>query len=428
MENFNTEISSLGECVYDSPLQVPNFIETHQRVIYYTEYENIADDFAKYNSSPSFVNAGPRRKIYFNPDTARAAIVTCGGLCPGINNVIQSIVRTLYYGYGVKDILGIKFGYEGLIPSYGHEFIQLTPATVEDFHMKGGTFLGSSRGDQSVPDMVDTLVNNKISILFTIGGDGTLKGADAINQEIQKRGLKISVAGVPKTIDNDINYVHKTFGFSTAVSEAVKSIYSAHTEAKGARNGIGLVKVMGRDSGFIAAHVALASNEVNYVFIPESKFRLRGDDGFLAHLHRRLEEKSHAVVLVAEGAGQEFFEESGERDASGNVKYGDIGLWMKDAIIDYFKEINFAATLKYIDPSYMIRSVPASAEDAVFCIMLAQNAVHGAMAGLTGFLVGRWNAFFTFIPFKMATSKRKKIDPRGYLWSMVTEATGQPDF
>lgn len=428
MTKLDTDIQTLGECVYDSPLQVQNFIEEGERVIYHVEYSNIEEDFKNQGESPSFENAGPRKKIFFNPATTKAAIVTCGGLCPGINNVIQSIVRTLHSSYGVNTIYGVKYGYEGLVESYGHDFLELTPETVDDLHLKGGSILSSSRGPQKISDMVDTLEKNDISILFTIGGDGTQKGAQAIADEISKRGLKISVAGIPKTIDNDINFVHKTFGFSTAVSEAVNPIYAAHAEAKGAKNGIGLVKVMGRDSGFIAAHVALASNEVNYVFVPEVDFNLRGENGFLKYLHDRLKRKSHAVILVSEGAGQKFFEEIGERDASGNIKYGDIGLYMKDAINDYFKEIDYPVSLKYIDPSYMIRSVPACSEDAVFCIMLAQNAVHGAMAGKTAFLTGRWNFYFTFIPLNLATGKRKKIDPKGYLWSIVQKATGQPDF
>jgi 6-phosphofructokinase 1 len=428
MENFNTNIKTLGVPLYDSPLDIPMFINEGERVVYRVEYDDLEAGFKKNGTVPSFENAGPRRKIFFKPEEVKAALVTCGGLCPGLNNVIQTIVRTLYYGYGVRKIYGIRYGYEGLIPEYGHAFMELHPDNVDELHLKGGTILGSSRGNQDVSAMVDTLEKNGINILFTIGGDGTLRGANAIQQEVEKRGLKISIAGVPKTIDNDINYVQKTFGFTTAVSEAVNSIHSAHNEAKGAKNGIGLVKVMGRDSGFIAAHVALASNDVNYVFIPEVPFRLEGEGGFYQVLHDRLKRKTHAVVLVAEGAGQDLVAGTGEKDASGNVKFGDVGLFFKDGINRYFKEAGFPVSIKYIDPSYLIRSVAAGAEDAVFCIMLAHNAVHGAMSGRTGFLVGTWNSCFTFLPFALATGERKKVDPKGYLWSTVTEATGQPDF
>jgi len=321
----------------------------------------------------------------------------------------------------------VRYGYEGLIPSYGHGFLDLHPDTVDEIHAKGGTMLGSSRGNQNVPAMVDTLEENGVSMLFTIGGDGTLRGARDLCDEIARRKLKIAVVGVPKTIDNDISYVDRTFGFETAVAEATKVLDSAHEEARGARNGIGLVRVMGRDSGFIAAYTALASNVVNYVLLPEVPFRLHGDGGLLDHLKRRLEAKRHAVILVAEGAGQEYFGGDRTRDASGNVKHGDIGVFLRDEINAHFKKIDFHANLKYIDPSYTIRSVPASPDDAVYCIMLAQNAVHGAMAGKTDMMVGRWNNYFTFIPLHLAVQKRKKVDPDGYLWSIVKGATGQPD-
>jgi 6-phosphofructokinase 1 len=428
MENTDTSVFSLGKCTFDSPLQIPKFIEEGERVILDVEYRKIISSIQSSGEALSFENAGPRRKIFFNPAATRAAIVTCGGLCPGLNNVIQSLVRELYHRYRIKTIYGVKYGYEGLIPAYGHDFLNLTPESVPDIHRKGGTILGSSRGKQNVPDMVDTLVKNNISILFTVGGDGTQRGALEIFREIKSRNLPIAVMGVPKTIDNDISYIDRTFGFATAVSAATDVLTGANEEASGARNGIGLVKVMGRDSGFIAVYTALASNEANYVLIPEVKFQLHGKGGMLEHLRDRLEKKRHAVILVAEGAGQEYFSDTNAPNASGNRKPGDIGIYLRDEIIHYFNSINYHINLKYIDPSYTIRSVPASADDAVFCIMLAQNAVHGAMAGKSGCLVGRWNSYFTFLPIQLAVQKRKKVEPDGYLWSIVKEATGQPDF
>lgn len=424
----DTQVFSLGKCEIDSPLKIPQFIEEGERVIVDVEYAKIVRSFRDHGEALSFENAGPRKKIYFDPQRTKAAIVTCGGLSPGLNNVIKSIVTELNEQYGVKKVYGVPFGYEGLNPDFGHEFIELTPEKIDDIHKKGGSILGSSRGRQDTVTMVDTLVRHDISILFTIGGDGTLHGAHELFLEIKRRGLKISITGIPKTIDNDINYVDRTFGFTTAVSMAEMALQSAHTEATGARNGIGLVKVMGRDSGFIAAYTALASNVANYVLIREVPFKLNGENGLLKHLHERLQNKGHAVILVAEGAGQEFFEELGERDASGNIKYGDIGLYLRDRIKEYFKKLDFHINLKYIDPSYIIRSMPASADDAVFCIMLAQNAVHGAMSGRSGFLVGRWNNYYTFIPLPIAIQSRKTIPSDGYLWSIVKEATGQPDF
>jgi len=330
---------------------------------------------------------------------------------------------SLFYHYGVRTTFGFRYGYEGLSSRYGHDLLNLTPENVNEIHQMGGTILGSSRGAQDISDMVDTLERMKVGILFTIGGDGTLRGAQAIADEIERRDLKIAVIGIPKTIDNDISYVQQSFGFETAVTESRPSLYSAHAEAVGARNGIGLVKLMGRESGFIAAYATLAYSEVNFCLVPEVQFTL---DVFLKALKSRLENRGHALIVVGEGAGQYLMEEKHEQDASGNIRFEDIGLFLKDQIIGYFKKIGMEINLKYIDPSYMIRSMPANARDSAFCLLLGHNAVHAGMAGRTNMLVGFWNHTFTHLPISLAVSERKKIDPDGRLWSNVIESTGQP--
>src|SRR5512135_1544610 len=372
---------------------------------------------------PSFEAAGPREKIFFDPAALNCGIVTCGGLCPGLNDVIRSIVLSLHHHYGVRTIYGFPYGYEGLAPKFGHQPVMLTPEAVSNINEMGGTILGSSRGNQDVPVMVDTLERMKIGILFCIGGDGTQRGALAISEEAKRRGLKLGVIGIPKTIDNDISYVQATFGFETAVSEAKRATCAANAEATGARNGIGLVKLMGRDSGFIAAFSALVDNQVNFCLIPEVPFTL---DGFLSALKQRLDRRGHAVIVVAEGAGQELMEATGERDASGNIKYGDIGIFLRDRIKDHFKRAGVEINLKYIDPSYTIRSQQANPHDSAFCLLLGHNAVHAGMAGRTGMIVGFWNHQFTHVPIPLAVSRRKKMDPEGWIWSAVLASTGQP--
>ncbi|MBE0666993.1 MAG: ATP-dependent 6-phosphofructokinase, partial [Bacteroidales bacterium] len=323
--------------------------------------------------------------------------------------------------------LGIRYGYEGLISGFNHPVVELTPPMVSDIHLSGGTFLGTSRGEQDVEKMVDTIEILNLNVLFCIGGDGTLRGAHAIHKEIQKRKLKIAVAGIPKTIDNDIDLIQKSFGFETAFSIANDIIRNAHNEAHSAYNGVALVKLMGRDSGFVAASAALAIQEVNFVLVPEISFDLHGPNGFLKVLQKRLEERHHAVVVVAEGAGQDLFESGmSEKDASGNIKHKDIGVFLKEKIKSEFSALGFPYSIKYIDPSYTVRSAPANANDSKFCNLLAQNAVHAALAGKTDFVMGYWNDHFTLIPIPMAVAKRKKIDVQGELWWNVLEATGQP--
>lgn len=409
----------------DSP--VYKFVEDHERIV----YDVTADYYNRCRETGepiiSFEKAGPKETLLFEPAKTKVGIVTCGGLCPGLNNVIRSIVNQLVYRYGVTRILGFKYGYEGLISTYNHPVVELTAPMVSDIYLSGGTFLGTSRGDQDVEKMVDTLEIMNINILFCIGGDGTLRGAHAIHEEIIKRRLKIAVAGIPKTIDNDIDLIQKSFGFETAYSIATEIIMNAHNEAHGAHNGIAIVKLMGRDSGFIAASASLALQEVNFVLVPEVPFDLYGPRGFLKVLRKRLEERQHAVVVVAEGAGQELFEgQNIEKDASGNIKHKDIGILLKEKIKEEFNEKGVPYSIKYIDPSYIIRSAPANANDSKFCNLLAQHAVHAAMAGKTDFVVGYWNDQFTLLPISMAVAKRKKIDVEGELWWNVLEATGQP--
>ncbi len=425
------EVSSLGECQHRSPLKlshvrgdgIANFTSDDTKVLYHVNIER-GEDF---DPELTMERAGPRENIYFDPSKTRAAMVTCGGLSPGLNNVLRSMFLELHYKYEVKEILGFQFGYGGMNPANNFDPIVMTPEFVRNIHTEGGSVLGCSRGAEDPTLLVNTLLGRGINILFCIGGDGTLKGAHAIAAEVKRRGGKISIVGVPKTIDNDIAFVYKTFGFDTAVGVVRDALQAAHTEAAGAPNGIGLVKVMGRDSGFIAAHGTLASLEVNFCLIPEVKFDLEGEGGLLDLLEQRLRTRGHAVIVAAEGAGQEMFEKSNTAtDASGNIINQDIGLLLKHEIKNHFKKTDLDFTVKYIDPSYIIRSVAANAADAIFCENLARNAVHAGMAGKTDVVIGLWHGLYVHLPIQLVISSRKKIHPESYLWRNVVGATGQP--
>ena len=428
-----TDIPALGEAKIPSPVQNRSkgtngitCVADDERVVIDVRELSLVQQFKETGSPTCFELAGPRIKIFFDPSKLRCALVTCGGLCPGLNDIIRSVVLELHWGYGVRNIYGIRYGLQGFIAQYGHDVIDLTPDYVSNIHERGGTVLGSSRGPQDVEEIVDCLERMNIGVLFMIGGDGTLMAATRIADAILERNLKISVVGVPKTIDNDIYLVSRSFGFDTAVEVATRAIMSAHNEAQGYPNGIGLLKLMGRYSGFIAATAALAQQDVNFVLIPEVDFDLEGPNGLLAALEARLADRGHAVIVAAEGAGQRFFtDQKTERDASGNIKLKDIGIYLKEIIHSYFDAKGINNSIKYIDPSYMIRSLPANANDRVFCNFLGRNAVHAGMAGKTNLLIGHWNNSFVHVPMKTAAGKRKQIDPKGQLWRSALEATGQ---
>ena len=433
--DFN--IARLGEPTLDSPLNltdidgdmIGNFVQENARVLYDPKMKNLRAAIAADTEPASFEEAGPRRKLFFQLGKVRAAIVTCGGLCPGINDVIRSLVMELWHHYDIHEILGLRYGYRGLTKEGIKESIALNPEIVHRIQNDGGSFLRSSRGNQDAAEMVDVLEEKGIDMLFTIGGDGTQRGALDITQEIQRRGKKIAVVGIPKTIDNDVAFTERTFGFETAFSIARDILLCGHTEARGAMNGIGLVKLMGRHSGYIAAKAAIATGEANFVLVPEVPFEMDGEKGFLAALEKRLLDRRHALVVVAEGAGQDLLEQQVNKlgkDKSGNAKLADIGLFMKARINQYFAEKQWDFTVKYIDPSYIIRSAPANAMDSVFCLELGQCAAHAAMSGRTGLLIGYCNRHYVHIPIAAAVSRRKLIDPDGPDWRAVVEATGQP--
>jgi len=423
------KIKQLGENKVDTPLlhrthkvfAGDGFTDDRERVLKTSTYSDASE-----MSFEGFEKTGAREKIYFNPKETTVAIVTCGGICPGINDVIRGIVMDLYYWYEVKDIIGIRFGYSGLAMTPETPPIKLTPDSVSTIHDLGGTILGSSRGCPPEPEIVDSLERMGVNILFCIGGDGTLRGAHDISLEIESRGLKISVVGIPKTIDNDVGLVYRSFGFQTAVAEAKKALMCAHVEAKCAKNGVGLVKLMGRDAGFIAAAATMASGDVNYCLVPEVKFPLYGENGLIESLKERLKERGHAVIAVAEGAGTELIGASEERDASGNLLHKDIGVFLKSELKKAFKEVGIPISIKYIDPSYIIRSVPANSDDSSFCANLARAGVHAAMAGKTDMLIGYWHGDFTHVPLEATEERKKRILLNQGLWRGVLAMTGQP--
>lgn len=413
-------VSVLGEARFPSPQSF--FVSDKARVL----FNVIVDPEASPKDEVLFEVAGPRENLYFDAKETRAGIVTCGGLCPGLNNVIRSLVHELNHGYGVREILGFVNGYQGLDPWRGSEPIALTHEFVEDIHKEGGTVLNTSRGPVDINVAVDNLIRRKINILFVVGGDGTQRGGNELYQEAKRRGYPLSVVGIPKTIDNDVAFVSRTFGYVTAVNEAAKAISCAHTEAHSVQNGISVVKIMGRYAGFIAAGATVASQDVNFTLVPEVPFVLEGEQGFLEALKQRILKRGHAVILVAEGAGQHLFNHREEaHDASGNLKFQDIGIFLRDRISSFFKEKSIPFNMRYFDPSYLIRSVPACAEDAVLCDFFARNAVHAAMAGKTGLVIGFQHGTFTHVPIELLAKQQKCLDLNSPSWLGVLSATGQ---
>ncbi|KAF8751387.1 hypothetical protein HU200_012059 [Digitaria exilis] len=429
------DVPHLTDYLPDLPT-FPNPLQDHPAYSTVKQYFVNADDTVPekvvvQKNSPRgvhFRRAGPRQRVYFESEEVKACIVTCGGLCPGLNTVIRELVCGLSHMYNVNDIFGIQNGYKGF---YSSNYLTMTAKSVNDIHKRGGTVLGTSRGGHDTKKIVDNIQDRGINQVYIIGGDGTQKGAYEIYKEIRRRGLQVAVAGIPKTIDNDIAVIDKSFGFDTAVEEAQRAINAAHVEASSAENGIGLVKLMGRYSGFIAMYATLASRDVDCCLIPESPFYLEGEGGLFEYIDRRLKENNHMVIVVAEGAGQDLIAQSipaaDQQDASGNKLLLDVGLWLTHKIKDYCKSKKMEMTIKYIDPTYMIRAIPSNASDNVYCTLLAHSAIHGAMAGYS-FTVGMVNGRHAYIPFHRVTSTRNKVRITDRMWARLLSSTNQPSF
>lgn len=418
--SLQTNITVLGKARYPSPIK---------RCV--NDGECVPATIVRRNGAPAeseqfFELAGARSKLFFSPARTRAGIVTCGGLCPGLNDVIRSLFVELHHAYGVKEVLGFRWGYQGLDPKQGEKPVVLSHSMVDGIHLHGGSMLGTSRGPVDVRRAVENLIRMRVNILFTIGGDGTQRGGNDLFLEAKRRGYALAVVGVPKTIDNDVPFVTRTFGYLTAVQEAGKVLDRAHTEARSVQNGISLVKLMGRHAGFLAAGATVASQDVNFALVPEVPFKLDGRRGFLAALQQRILKRGHAVIVVAEGAGQELLGNGGSgRDASGNIRLKDIGLFLRERIEQWFKAQKIPIVMRYFDPSYFVRSSPANSEDSILCDMFARHAVHAAMAGKTGLIIGYLHDRFIHVPIGLLGTERKRLDPDGPVWSAVLASTGQ---
>jgi 6-phosphofructokinase 1 len=428
IKGLDTSIPRLGTAKIPTCLPPSKLITTHKSISLDVS-DHLCDRAERDTSQPELADfevAGPRQELFFDAPKTKCAIVTCGGLCPGINDVIRAIVMEAHHNYRVASTVGIRFGLQGFIPSYGHDVDELTPDKVSSIHHFGGTILGSSRGPQPPEEIVDALARMNVNVLFIIGGDGTMRAASAVQAEVARRQLSISIIGIPKTIDNDISFISQSFGFDTAVGKATEAIECAHVEATGLVNGVGIVKLMGRESGFIAAQATMALKEVNFVLVPEVPFKLDGEDGFLTALERRLEERTHAVIVCAEGAGQNLLQTSGATDPSGNPILGDICSHLIKEIKGHFASRRKQCHIKFIDPSYIIRSVPANANDRVYCGFLGQYAVHAAMSGRTGMVVGKLMNRYVHLPFRLVTKNRRQLNVNSEYWRAVMESTGQP--
>ncbi|MDR3284834.1 MAG: ATP-dependent 6-phosphofructokinase [Treponema sp.] len=438
---YDFSIETLGPCKIPSPIMLStkdgdykaNYVEDESYIRYDLDVDSAITQKSEavkgQKKLPTNVveKAGPREYIYFTPQHVNAGICTCGGLCPGINDVIRAIVRCLYDRYGVRRIRGIRYGFKGLLADQGLDTIDLAPDVVDEIHKTGGSFLGTSRGGGNrVSEIADTIEALNMNMVFIVGGDGTQRGALEVTEEIERRGMKVAVVGIPKTVDNDLMFIQRSFGFDTAVQKAAEAVSTAHMEAHSHINGIGLIKLMGRESGFIATATALASHEANFCLIPELPFDLDGPNGFLTHLENRIVKRHHAVVIVAEGAGQELLRATGEKDASGNIRLGDIGQLLRDKITRHFESKNIHINLKYIDPSYQVRSAVASATDSIYCERLGNNAVHAAMAGKTKLVIGLMHDRYVHIPINLVIQQRHRVDPDGSLWRDALDAIGQP--
>ena len=422
-------IARLGERTIDTPLR--DLLGGREESVHYvTETDRVLLDdtlgVAKRRSAgtpaelPAFNPGGPREKLYFEPSTVTAAIVTCGGLCPGLNNVVRALVLQLANAYGVKSILGFRNGYSGLTDTSAP--LALTPELVRDIHNRGGTILGTSRGGQEPAAMVDTLARHRVDMLFVIGGDGSLRGA----QKIAAKPPPATAArrgGHPE----DHRQRHSVDRPELRLPDRVRP--RRRVDPRRAHRG----RVHRRRRGTGQADGPAQRLHRLLCDTRQPRSRLRPDPRSL--LPARQLPALPAQARRSAGARSRgrrrgrragAVPRSAETDASGNARLGDIGALLRERVTAHFAQHGTPLSLRYVDPGYAIRSVPANAFDAVYCARLAQAAVHAGMAGFTSMVVARWHGRFIHLPIALATATRNQVDPHGDLWMSVLEATGQP--
>mmetsp|Transcript_20291 Transcript_20291/g.48093 ORF Transcript_20291/g.48093 Transcript_20291/m.48093 type:complete len:415 (+) Transcript_20291:167-1411(+) len=370
--------------------------------------------------SSGCLRANAARQLFWEPNKVKAAVVTCGGLCPGLNSIIRGVTKCLWNEYGVREILGITAGYNGLSDPETHPPVKLTEEMVRDIHMKGGSIIKAARGGFDAEKICDNLQRLGITVLFLVGGDGTQFAGHLLYEAARKRRLAVSIVGIPKSIDNDVVLFDRTFGFDTAVAKASEVIRNALVEASSCDRGVGIVKLMGRDSGFVAMHAATAADVVDLCMIPEVKVDMKD---VIEHVDATLAKKKYMVIAVAEGAGQELVS-TGKQDDTGHTVYGDIGVFLKDTLNKHLKASG--GRTFYIDPSYIIRSVPITPNDHIYCVRLANDAVHTAMRGYTGVCVGAMHNVVCMLPSRLIASGKKKVRPHSSSWQGCVQTCNMP--
>lgn len=220
-------------------------------------------------------------------------VLTSGGDAPGMNAAIRAVVRTgIHYG---KKMIGINNGYRGLLDG---DVRELKYRDVSSIIQAGGTILKTARcrefmKEEGIIKGVKKAEEMGIDALVVIGGDGSFKGAKALSQQ----GL--SVIGIPGTIDNDIGCSEYTIGFDTALNTACEAIDKIRDTCS-SHNRCSVVEVMGRNAGYLAVNVALATGAEAYL-VPEKRFELSDIcDRITENITKG---KGHFIVVVAEGIG-----------------------------------------------------------------------------------------------------------------------------
>lgn len=437
----------------------------------------------------SLPEAGPREKLYFPQKRQRplnVGIVVSGGIAPGINSVIDGIVQrhklySIEHRYDIE-IVGFNDGFysffnKNKITLYKkiNNQIKVNENTAE-FANDGGSFLKTSRYEEItgndielMNELVDKIYNEDIDILYIIGGDGSMRAANAIWEHAQlktffnKYRYKLSVIGVPKTMDNDILWIWQTFGFLSAVEKAREVIEQISVEIK-SNPRIGIVQLFGSDSGFVVSHAVLASKSgvCDLALIPEYKFKLSDVGDFLVEKFIKKRDESFipkALIVMSETAIPD--------DAKDFVKYAQLSTDEEKALFAYLESEGFShqiherndylrsAGLKIVkagleeyfkrkkdkhnedliawdrirfftnEPRHVLRAIRPSCSDVIFAQRIGTLAVDNALAGYTNFMISQWLTEYVLVPLPLVILGKKRIPTTGIFWKSVLAKTNQ---
>jgi 6-phosphofructokinase 1 len=302
------------------------------------------------------------------------------------------------------EILGIRDGFGGFFEAEGT--LPLTEDSVRGLIWRGGSILGCNnlfRGDPK--DFAERARELGLEGLIVVGGEGSL----TIAAQVDECGMP--VVGVPKTIDNDVCGTEVTFGFDTAVGVVAEACNRLITTAE-SHHRLMIVEVMGRHSGFIALHGAIAGSAA-VALIPEIPYRIEPISDLIGN--RNLRRRPYTLIVIAEGAkraGGTVVLDRARTESTGREHLGGAGALLAEALHDRVPH-----EIRHVSLGHLQRGGTPTPFDRVLGTRMGVEAVRAIASGARGVFTAVKENRIVLAPISEAAGKVRYVDPQGPLVS-----------